>query len=159
MNAEPQREHRWLDRLVGEWTSEMECRMGPDQPPETMRGVDVVRSIGGLWIVAEGEGEMPGGGAAKNIMTLGYDPRLQRYVGTFVASMMTHLWSYNGSLDASGKVLTLDAEGPDFTGQKTARYQDCIEFIDDDHRVMTSRVLGEDGDWHHFMTAHYRRQK
>lgn len=158
MIAEPQREHRWLDKLVGEWTSETECRMGPDQPAANMRGVDVVRSLGGLWIVAEGEGEMPGGGAAKTIMTLGYDPRSGRYVGTFVASMMTHLWPYDGTLDASEKVLTLDSEGPDFTGQKTAKYQDCIELVDDDHRVMTSRVLGDDGNWVHFMTAHYRRK-
>ena len=132
--------------------------MGPDQPPAKMRGVEVVRSLGVLWIVAEGEGEMPGGGSAKTLMTLGYDPRIGRYVGTFVASMMTHLWPYNGSLDASEKVLTLDSEGPDFTGQKTAKYQDRIEFIDDDYRVMTSRVLGDDGNWHHFMTAHYRRK-
>jgi hypothetical protein len=159
MNAEPQREHRWLDRLVGEWTSEMECRMGPDQPPMKSGGVDVVRSLGGLWIVAEGEGEMPGGGTAKSIMTLGYDPRIGRYVGTFVASMMTHLWVYNGSLDASEKVLTLDTEGPDFTNQKMGRYQDCIEFVDDDHRIMTSRALGDDGNWVPFMTAHYYRRK
>ncbi len=123
------------------------------------RGVEVVRSLGGLWIVAEGGGEMPGGGTATTIMTLGYDPRSHRYVGTFVASMMTHLWAYSGSLDASEEVLTLDAEGPDFTDQKTAKYQDCIEFVDDDHRLMTSRVLGDDGNWHHFMTAHYRRKK
>ena len=76
-----------------------------------------------------------------------------------MASVMTHLWPYNGSLDASEKVLTLDSEGPDFTGQKMAKYQDCIEFIDDDHRVMTSRVLGDDGKWNHFMTVHYRRKR
>ena len=56
--------------------------------------------------------------------------------------MMTHLWAYNGSLDASEKVLTLDTEGPDFTNQKMAKYQDCIEFVDDDHRIMTSRRPG-----------------
>ena len=131
---------------------------GAGSAADEVRGVEVVRSLGGLWIVAEGEGEMPGGGTAKTIMTLGYDPR-RRYVGTFVASMMTHLWVYNGSLDASEKVLTLDTEGPDFTSQKMAKYQDCIEFVDDDHRIMTSRVLGDDGNWHHFMTAHYRRKK
>ena len=103
MKAEPQREHRWLDKLVGEWTSESECRMGPDQPAAKSRGVEVVRSLGGLWIVAEGEGEMPGGGTAKTVMTLGYDPRDHRYVGTFVASMMTHLWPYNGCNRAGAK--------------------------------------------------------
>jgi hypothetical protein len=159
MHTEPQQQHRWLERLVGEWTSEMECSMGPDQPPMKSRGVEVVRSLGGLWTIGEGEGEIPGGGTAKSIMTLGYDPRIDRYLGTFVASMMAHLWVYNGSLDAAERVLTLDTEGPDFTQQKTAKYQDIIEFVDDDHRILTSRVQGDDGEWTHFMTAHYHRKK
>ncbi|WP_406699937.1 DUF1579 domain-containing protein [Singulisphaera sp. Ch08] len=154
----PQKEHNWLDKFVGEWTSESECSMGPDQPLMKTKGVDFVRSIGGLWIVAEGEGQMPGGESAKSIMTIGYDPQQQRYVGTFIASMMSYLWIYNGSLDAAEKVLTLDADGPDFTGKKTAKYKDRIEFVDDNHRILTSQVLGEDGTWTQFMTVHYRRK-
>ena len=56
---------------------------------------------------------MPGCGPSTTIMTLGYDPQKERFVGTFVASMMTHMWHYNGSLDAAEKVLTLDTEGPE----------------------------------------------
>lgn len=157
MNAQPQREHDWLNKLVGEWTYESECSMGLDQPPMKSVGVEVVRSLGGLWIVAEGE--MPGDVTAKTIMTLGYDPQINRYVGTFIASMMTHLWAYNGALDASGKELVLDAEGPSLTGQGTAKYRDGIEFVDDDRRILTSRVQVDDGEWHLFMTAHYRRKR
>ena len=160
MNETPQREHRWLEKLVGEWTSEMECVMGPDQPPTTSRGTESVRSLGGLWTIGEGEGEMPeGGDEVTSVMTLGYDPKTGRYVGTFIASVMTHMWTYSGSLDESGKVLALDAEGPSFTGEGTAKYQDRIEFVDDDHRILTSQMLGDDGEWHRFMTAHYRRKK
>jgi hypothetical protein len=158
MNVEAQQEHRWLDRLVGEWSYEAECSMGPDQPPSRHRGTEVVRSLGGLWTLGEGEGETPGGGT-ETVMTLGYDPKAGRFVGTFVASMMTHLWSYRGALDESGKVLALDTEGPSFTGEGTATYRDRIEFVDDDHRVLTSQALGDDGQWHLFMTAHYRRTK
>jgi len=40
-----------------------------------MAGVERVRSIGGLWTVAEGESRMPDGSPATTIMTLGFDPR------------------------------------------------------------------------------------
>jgi hypothetical protein len=132
--------------------------MGPDHSPVKSEGSEVVRSFGGLWTVGEGESEMPGGGAMKSTMTLGYDPASRRFVGTFIATCMTHLWVYNGSLDADEKVLTLDAEGPGFSGEGTSKYQDCIEFLDDNHRVLTSRVLGDDGRWTQFMTAHYYRK-
>jgi hypothetical protein len=158
MHGEPQQEHRWLDRLVGEWTFEAECLMGPDQPPMKSQGQEVVRSLGGLWTIAEGEGEMPDAGSMKSVMTLGFDPSRERFVGTFIASCMTHLWTYDGGLDADGRVLDLDAVGPSMTGDGTAKYRDSIEFVDDNHRIMTSRMLGEDGNWVQFMTAHYRRK-
>jgi Protein of unknown function (DUF1579) len=157
MHAKPQKEHQWLDRFIGEWISECECSMGPDQPPSKTKGTEVVRSLGGLWIVAEGESEMPDGGTGKTIISLGFDPQNNHYVGTFVGSMMTHLWLYNGSLDAEEKVLTLDTEGPNFSQSAIAKYQDIIEFISDDHRIMTSQILGDDGKWLQFMTAHYWR--
>lgn len=157
---EPQQEHKWLQRLVGDWTYEHECSMGPDQPPMKATGTESVRSIGGLWTVGEGHGEMPDGGPATTIMTLGYDPQSKRFVGTFIGSMMTHLWIYNGTLDAAGKVLTLDTEGPDFSGgPDLVPYQDIIEFVDDNHRKLSSQLRGPDGKWNTFMTAHYRRKQ
>jgi hypothetical protein len=158
MKAEPQKEHRWLERLVGEWTYEHEAVMGPGQPPMKSQGTEAVRSIGGLWVQCEGKWQMPDGGPATMIITLGYDPARERFVGTFIGSMMTNLWVYEGSL--GGDVLTLDAEGPSFTDpNKTARYQDIIEILSDDHRTLSSQVRGDDGQWTRFMTAHYRRTK
>ena len=159
MDIKPQKEHAWLQNLVGEWTSEMECVMGPDQPPIKNKGIESVRSIGGLWTMGEGSGEMPDGNKMTSMMTLGYDPQKQRFVGTFIASMMTHMWVYEGTLDAAGKVLTLDTEGPGMSGDgKMMKYKDIITFVDDNHRMLTSRMLGDDGEWSEFMTAHYRRK-
>jgi hypothetical protein len=157
--AEPQEEHRWLLKLVGDWTLEAEAG-APGEPPTKSTGTERVRAVGDVWMVAEGEGEMPGGGIGTSVMTLGYDPQKKRFVGTWIGSMMTHLWLYDGALDAGKKVLTLDSEGPSMKGDGTlAKYQDAIEVKSDDHRVLTSRVLGEDGKWTLFMTAHYRRKK
>lgn len=160
MHAEPQKEHQWLQKLVGDWVSEAEMEMGPDQPKERTTGSESVRSLGGLWFVAEGEGEMPGGGHATMVMTLGYDPQRGRYVGTWIGTMMTHLWVYDGELDAAQRVLTLNSEGPDMAGEgKMARYRDIIEFVSDDHRLLRGQVLRDDGTWHEFMVAHYRRKR
>jgi hypothetical protein len=160
VKTEPQREHEWLAKLVGQWTFEADCNMGPGQPPAKHGGSETVRSLGGLWVLAEGEGEMPGGGAAATLMTLGYDPQKRRYVGTWIGSMMTHLWVYEGEMDASGKVLTLNTEGPDMSvAGKNTSYRDVIEFRSDDERRLSSHMLGSDGQWHHFMTATYRRKR
>ena len=57
MKAEPQKEHEWLHKLIGEWTYESEAAMGPDQPVEKVTGSESVRWLGGVWIIAEGEGD------------------------------------------------------------------------------------------------------
>ncbi|AFZ18841.1 Protein of unknown function (DUF1579) [Allocoleopsis franciscana PCC 7113] len=79
MPVQPQKEHQWLQKLVGEWTYETEGLMEPEQPPVKSTGTETVRSLGGLWILAEGQGEMPGCGPATTLMALGYDPQKQRF--------------------------------------------------------------------------------
>lgn len=157
MRAQPTAGHHWLGKLIGEWTFESNCSMGPDQPPMLTKGREIVRSLGGLWTIGESTmgGEETGG---RSIMTLGYDPVKKKFVGTFIASMMTHLWPYEGTLDSNGKVLTLDSEGPSFVSKNEyAKYQDSIEFVDDNHRILSSRMLMHNGQWIAFMEAHYHR--
>ncbi len=104
--------------------------------------------------------ESPGSDDATGIMTLGYDAARKRFIGAFIRSMMTHPWIYEAHLDPAAKVLTLDTEGPSFTSQgKTAKCQDLIEIKSAEHRVLSARCLGDDGNWRHFMTANYRRKK
>jgi hypothetical protein len=156
--VEPAKEHRWLKKLVGEWTSEAEMAMEAPTA-EKCRGSESVRTLGDLWVLCEGTGEMPGGGTANMLMTLGYDPAKQRFVGTWVGSMMTQMWVYEGSLDATQRILTLESRGPSMTGDGTmSNYRDVIEFKSDDHRTLTSHAQGADGKWQQFMTAHYRRR-
>jgi hypothetical protein len=155
----PQAQHEWLSKLVGEWTYEHECSMGPDSPPMKSTGLERVRSLGGLWTIGEGEGEMPGGEVGHVVMTLGYDPAKERFVGTFIGSMMTYMWVYEGTLDPTGKILTLDTVGPNMTGQGMAKYQDIMEFKDDNYRTLSSQFQGEDGKYHGFMVGHYRRKQ
>jgi len=161
MNIEAQKEHKLLQKMIGEWTYEHKVIMEPGKPPTTLKGTDSVRSLGDLWVLCEGRGVMTEGGLVTSLMTLGYDPQKKRFVGTFIASMMTHLWIYEaGSLDSSGKALSLEAEGPSMASDgKMAKYKDVIEFKSDDHRMLRAFVLGDDGNWFEFMTSNYWRKK
>jgi hypothetical protein len=156
-NVEPQEEHRWLQRLVGEWDYEHSWT-DESGATQTARGSESVRSLGDLWVVCEGRGEMPGGGEAQMVMTLGFDPQKGHFVGTWVGSMMTHLWVYEGALN--GGRLELRSEGPDMANPGgTAQYKDVIEWLADDHRTLTGNLQGPDGSWAPMMTAHYRRRR
>ncbi|CAG9170570.1 hypothetical protein LMG23992_01648 [Cupriavidus laharis] len=158
MNTEALNEHRWLQRLVGEWIATGEAQMSPDQPPEKWEMPERVSRVGDLWVQCVSQGEMPGCGSATTVMTLGYDPARKHFVGTFIGSMMTYLWTYEGDLDASRQELALRAEGPDNAGSgKMAQYRDVIRFTDDDHRTLTSYIQGANGEWTQFMSANYRR--
>ena len=57
----------------------------------------------GAWFVAEGNGQMPdGSGAATTVLTLGYSPSKGKYVGTWIGSMMDHMWIYDGEVSPDG---------------------------------------------------------
>lgn len=157
MEVEARTEHKWLQQLVGEWTFEGEAAMEPGQPSEKFAGAERVRAVGDLWVVCEGESGAAGETWAW-LLTLGYDPKRERFVGTWVGSMMTHLWIYSGVRDPDGVALTLEAEGPDMKG-KLARFKDVHELDGPDRRLLTSSILGEDGKWHQLMTARFRRKR
>lgn len=150
MQAEPQTQHAWLQRLVGEWSYEV--------GDEKLQGTEIVKPLGPLWIVGESTFTMPGGGSGSARITVGFDPQKGRFVGTWIGSMMSYLWVYDGELDAAGRVLTLSAEGPSMAGDgKMAKYQDIIELQSDERRGFTARVQGDDGQWKQMMSATYRR--
>ncbi len=158
MQANPLQQHRWLTKLVGSWTYQQTCSMGPEQPEWTGSGTELVRSVGDLWIVLEGRGDMPDGAAMATRMTLGFDPLKDRFVGSFVASMMTYQWLYEGTLDDAGRILSLQSTGPSHKDDGTmANYIDAVTIVSDDHRIFSSRTQGDDGTWKDFMVSHYHR--
>lgn len=158
MKADLVDEHRWLQQLTGRWRLAFDMPQQSDEPDAGGTWEENVRSLDGAWIVAEMTGTMPDGSSATNILTLGYDPAKKRYVGSFVSSAMSHLWIYEGRLDDTGKVLTLDCEGPDFdTVGRTAPYQDIITIKDENTRNFSSRIRLADGSWKSVMSCDYTR--
>jgi len=157
--TKPVAEHAWLNNMVGEWTTEAEYTMGPDQPPMKSTGTESVRSLGGLWAFAHGKSTMHDGGEMEYFSSLGYDVSFKEYRGCWFAGVSSHLWNYHGTLSADQKTMTLDCEGPDMVNDgKTAKYQDIHEIVDANTRTMTSRSQGADGNWVSFMKVTYKRK-
>lgn len=155
----PGEHHKWLEQLVGTWSVETEMIM-EGQPPMKCTGTDTVRSLGGRWIVCDLKSEMGPMGPVSAMLTLGYDAETGKYQGTWVDSMTDHLWVYEGTLDSSRKILTLEATGPNMMDptKGDTRYRDVIELKSADHRTLTSSAL-VDGKWIQFLQANYRKTK
>lgn len=132
----------------------------PGAPRETLTGTETVRSLGGIWIVADTISQMPGGGTGEMSMTLGYDPDKGSYVGTWIGSMVNWLCVYDrGELDASCTSLSLYTTGPSMTGGGgTKNYRDVITSLDADTRTLVGQVQDEQGNWQEMMKVEYRRK-
>lgn len=156
MFAKPQAEHQWLDQLVGNWDFEHHCRM-PDGSDSITNGKVICRSLGGMWLIGESSGESAEGGSWTSIITLGFDPTQDQYVGTFVGSMMSHLWPYHGRVDSSGKRLPLASQGPKFDGTGVGQYRDTIEIVDANSWLLISELMDDNGHWVKFMEGRHVR--
>jgi hypothetical protein len=151
-------QHRWLARFVGEWDWTARADIGGGQRYE-YSGVDRFRAVGEYWVVGEGVSE-PGGVPFRSVLTLGFDPDSQRFIGTWIDSTSAYLWRYDGELDPGGNTVTLTAEGPSPTDPGArAQFREVIVFESPDHRVNTGSVLGADGRWTEFLTVEARRRQ
>lgn len=155
MKATITEQHAWLQALVGEWRSEMPCPDGNG----TLDGTERVRLLGEAWLLLEGRGTMPDGTPTHTLMTLGYDPAQQAFVGSWIGSMMNHLWLYRGgTLDDARRLLALPSDGPAFDGSgRLVPYRDEIEVVSRDERQLHGHTQQPDGSWLRFCTTRYTR--
>lgn len=157
--AKGSKEHLFLKKFVGKWESETKGSMGEGQPEMSCKGTMNSEMLGEIWLINHNEMEIPGM-PMRGIQTIGFDTEKNKYVGTWVDSMMNHMWKYEGTLDEGGKKLTLEADGPNFaTGKGTTKFRDAYEFQDADTIIATSTMQGEDGKWITIMTGKMTRIK
>ena len=118
---------------------------------------ETIEPMGELWVVTRGRG--PGADAPfRSMTTFGYDPDLGKFVGSYVDTIQTKMWSYEGFLDESGKVLTLETEGPSMAKPGTTTlYRDQYILEDTDTKRIVTSAQDEDGSWVQFAEMRGRR--
>lgn len=156
--AAPVAQHEWLKKFIGEWTYSGSCEMGPGQH-FPFKGTESAREVGPFWILAEASSTTPDGQPATMILTIGFDPKQDSFVGSWIGSMMEQLWTYTGYLDDAATTLTLESEGacPGVPDGKTRKFRDVHRFITEDHREFIASMQDEQGQWIEMMRAEYRR--
>lgn len=143
----------WLEQITGNWTYEAELLVAPDQPPVKGRGTES-GPLDGNQVVFKGRQE-----GMTTEFTVRFDPATKIFSARFTASTMPTPWTYEGTLDKAGKILTLNSKGPSPTNPKEqADYKTFIEVKDQDHKTVHSSVE-MDGKWITLETYRYRRAR
>ena len=154
----PQKEHEFLNQFVGTWDSTMKMRMTADQPWMETKGSDTYSMLGGFWLVYESKGDMMGM-PFKGLGATGYDPYKKKYVSTWVDNMGPCLSVGEGTLDATGKVLTTTVSGTDCETGKPCTFRIVQELKDNDTCTFSFFMTGKDGKEFEGMKGESKRKK
>jgi hypothetical protein len=105
--------HKILASLVGSWKTRTRGWMDPDKPPMESTGTCEQKMLfDGRYLQQEYTGDMMGSPFA-GINLIGYDNHTQKYVSTWIDSMSTGIFYFEGTASADGKTITQESSYDD----------------------------------------------
>lgn len=149
----PGKEHKWLMGRVGTWDCVVHCSM----MPEPAKGVEINEAFGDFWIVSKFESSFMGQ-PMKGLSLMGYDPLKQKYVSTWCDNMSPSLFVMEGTMDASGKILTSTGKGPNMEG-KVVDFTNVCEIKGDDACTFVMYETAKGPSAPDAMKIEYKRRK
>ena len=125
--ATPGDSHKLLDQFVGKW--EVASRVwleGPGKPPtEGKAAAEIKWILDGRYVQEDATAQVMGM-PHKSIGITGYDNIKKKYVMSYIDNMATGIYTGEGTLDASGKVMTLFGK---FDEPMTGERDKVIKFV------------------------------
>lgn len=104
--ATPGDPHKLLAGMAGSWSVRSMCTMEPGKPPMESTGTSEQKMIlGGRFLQQEFNGEMMGS-PFTGIGFAGYDNHTGKYVSTWMDTMGTGIYYFEGTAGADGKTIT-----------------------------------------------------
>ena len=98
--------HKVLANLVGSWTTKTKAWMEPDKPPMEDTGTcEQKMLLDGRYLQQEYKGEMMGSPFV-GVNLIGYDNHTKKYVSTWIDSMSTGIYYFEGTASVDGKTIT-----------------------------------------------------
>ena len=105
--------HKVLGGMAGKWVTKTKSWMEPGKPPTESTGTcEAKMLLGGRYLQQEYVGDMMGS-TFTGINVIGYDNYTKRYVSTWIDSMSTGIYFFEGTASPDGKVITQESRYDD----------------------------------------------
>jgi len=105
--------HKVLASMAGSWNTKTKAWMEPNKPPMESTGTcEQKMLLGGRYLQQEYNGEMMGS-PFTGINLIGYDNHTKKYVSTWIDSMSTGIYYFEGTASADGKTITQESSYDD----------------------------------------------
>jgi hypothetical protein len=157
--AKASKEHEALKVMEGSWDYVMKTTaMGHDMHAAEFKVSEVCSPVGDFWMVFDIKTPDMMGAPWHGHGSIGYDPSMKKYTGHFINSHSPLAMTGEGTMDAAGKVMTMNwaSHGPD---GKPATMREVFENKDKDHSTMTMYMNGADGKEMVLFSINYTRKK
>jgi hypothetical protein len=156
--ASPGPGHAALEPMVGTFAVESTGWMSPEAAPHKGSGISENSWVlGGRYLQQIFRGEADGQ-PFEGISYTAYDNFKKRYVGTWIDTMGTGIMISSGSVDAAGKVFTLEAEMDDVVTGKPMKIREVIRVESRDRHVMEMYTPDRSGKEYKMMEIVYTRR-
>ena len=101
--------HKRLAKLEGSWITRTKGWMEPGKPPMESTGTCKQKMLlGGRYLQQEYTGKMMGS-TFKGVNVIGYDNYTKKYVSTWIDSMSTGIYFFEGTASPNGKTITQES--------------------------------------------------
>lgn len=141
--ATPGPNHDYLKSMAGKWKTVTKAWFGPGEPQTTEGTAEFSVILGGRYVTEKFSGAFMGQ-SFEGFGLYAYDNYKKEFVGTWADTLGTGLLISRGSLDASGRQLTLRGIYDDPVTGQAQKIRMVTRTMDDGSRIMT--MYGEAGD-------------
>jgi len=156
--ATPGAPHKLLASMAGSWITKTKSWMEPNKPPmETTGACEQKMLLDGRYLQQEFTGEMMGS-PFTGIGVIAYDKHTKKYVSTWIDSMSTGIYYFEGTASADGKTITQESRYDDPV-QGPMKYRAVTRIADDKTFVFEMYGTGKKGKEGKMMEMTYNRKQ
>ena len=142
--AVPGEPHKLLARLEGRWSTKGTAWMEPDKPPMENTGTCEQKMIlGGRYLQQEYASQMMGT-RYTGINLIGFDNHTRKYMSTWIDSMSTAIYCFEGAASADGRTITQECRYDDPV-RGPLLWRSVSRIVDDDTMIYEMFITLEGG--------------